>query len=195
MMIGWGVLLVTAASADDTTYGGGGIVLHDERISYYDPGTWWVDDLERELVCVGGQGFRADRGLRQGAEAHVCGGDGPVLITAGPQFGWIGHGGGFYASLHASAGAGVFGATDGVEWGGMLVYAKPTAAAAWAPGPFAIELGAYLMLPLEVVAWTPTSSVFGPGVPHVGGQLSVLFGNFDDIDRVAIEAPEGAVVQ
>jgi hypothetical protein len=187
------ITFAAAAWAGDH-YGGVGLVLHDERIAFYDPGTAWVEQEDQELVCVGGQGFRADRGTRQGGEVHLCGNDGPFLAIGGPQYGVITHGGGFYGSLHASVGAGGYTVAD--RYGGVLLYFKPTAAAAWAPGPFAIELGAYVMLPLEIVTWSNAGTVLGPGVPHVGAQLSVLFGRFDErFSDVRFEVPEGAEVR
>jgi hypothetical protein len=199
--MGWLWWVGGALAADEPAdqaqgeFGGGGIVLHDERLSHYYPGGTTV--LDQTLGCVGGQGFGAARGIRQGGEGHFCVGSRGVLALGGPQVGIITAGSGFYASLHAAGGLGWYGAGEDVEYSALLAFLKPTAAVAWAPGPFAIELGAYVMLPLEVVAWSPDDRLLGPGRTHLGAQLAFMFGDFTphDTDRVEISLPDDLEVQ
>ena len=192
------LVLLSAATADATeitvthragrvgTYGAGGVFVSQGLAD-----TWSGSSQLRApgpTTCFGGEGFTVRGGQRRtGGEGAICGSAaGYTSAWGGSVVGYEMPGNWFYGSLRSGFGVGWMGVThDGWEHDGkadqIFVYARPTAAVGVPVGFGAVELAAFVMLPVGVYM----EAVDGPvwGHPHAGTQVSFLFGDFSSRRR------------
>lgn len=137
--------------------------------------------------CFGGGGYGVgDDHMRVGGNGTFCSGKDGTLSYGGGQVGWQGDFRLLYPSVYADLGVG-FAATDlqadrtgfTPYYRALFAYAKPTASLGLPLGFAAVEAGVYAMLPLPLITWTNTEEGVGATFPHLGLQLSLLFGGFD----------------
>jgi hypothetical protein len=134
------------------------------------------------VTCVGGLGYRVQEADRTGLEASLCGNVHTFLTYGGVQIGKQVRPEPFWLGAYSGFGLGWVDATrEEDRYRSMFLYAKPTLAVGHpVQDKGAIEAGVYAMIPLPVV-----QSIRGDGrslatFPHMGLQVTWLFGNFTD---------------
>lgn len=170
-------LMTLAPAAYAQSYGGGGIVFQQGSLNWDVPG-----QRTTNLVgCVGGIGYGVTDGKRKGGEGHYCSGPYANMAMGGVHFGWQSKQAGMWLMAYNTVGAGwvgVHGEDEG-RFDGVFAYTRPTLGGGGAIGSWAaIEGGAYLMLPVNLVGVVSSEMDAQVAFPHVGLQATVLFGDF-----------------
>lgn len=152
----------------------------------------WMPDLgpasagwSGAAACVGGQGFTRLGALRVGGEGRGC--FGPVRgALGGVQVGAIATTGRAHWSAYTTFGGGSLRSAPTGRFG--YLYVQPTVTVGWSTGRAGFEVGPYVQVPFHIVD-SSGPLVVSPGTPHLGAQLSVLFGDWN-APRRAVQVAE-----
>ena len=160
--------------------GGGGVILE---------GGTWVSAGEASvpaygLGCLGGVGHGwTDGGLRIGGEMIGCRGRSSVgMVRGGIDLGWRRGTGGVWWSSGAVVGLGGVrdrrGLTD--DYASVFAYLKPQVTAGWTWGGSGMEIGAHVLVPVQLAQWVGEGEPRGFVNVAPGLSVSFLFGRFQN---------------
>lgn len=175
-------------TADAGSYGGGGMIFGEGYIA--DTSLTWIGDSAAhapgDIECFGGVGFGVSQDrVRSGGEGMYCGGEGFGQAYGGFIAGHDIDLGPLYATAYTSMGLGWMAVSnpdytdpDFARLDHGYVYARPTVALGiplrWA----ALELGGYAFGSLSFGQQASGGPLWS--FPHLGTQISVLFGGFEN---------------
>lgn len=193
--------LALATSTPALAGGGGGITFDgaylprygDRDAAYEAPG---------RVGCLGftGHGFDHKTGFRVGGEAHLCRNSRGIRTTeGGAQFGFR-RGKTFWWTTTIGIGVGTLKDHTGEsKYRSLYGYLKPQAGIGVHLGGFAVEVGPYVTVPLNVVQWVGAGPPRGFVTPHGGLMASFMIGKWKRPDPppppVAPPAPAAPPVQ
>jgi hypothetical protein len=169
-----------ALAGDPRDLGGGGVSLHETYVPRPGafaggndvPGPGWMS-------CIGGMGFGVEDNIRQGGDGYACAGERAAMFYGGIQSGWQATAEPFYVVAYASLGGGWIGVSGEDDYAAAFLYVRPRAAIGLTFDIAALEVGPYLMLPFPLLQAVDETPVDGPGFPHTGLEVTLLFGDFD----------------
>lgn len=172
--------LTLAASTPAFAGGGGGITFDGAYLPRYGDRDAPYEAPGR-VGCIGftGHGFDHKTGFRVGGEGHLCRNSRGIRVTeGGAQFGYR-RGKTFWWTTTVGIGAGTLKDHTGESrYRSLYAYLKPQAAIGVHLGGFAVEVGPYVTLPLNVVQWVGSGPPRGFVTPHGGLMASFMIGKW-----------------